>query len=152
MLPPDHFFRHRLAPRHIDDEGSDQPAQVESSVESVGEGDQIGLAVLSVLQRVERVGQRGLQVAQHGVDPLELGQIHTERNRGIRMHSVKMAKSRLTVSEIFPNVTTCSGFSWLAYIANHGQNRLSAKLGSRRPQKVSSDQMQRPSRSSGELH
>ncbi len=73
--PPDHFFRHRLAPRHIDDEGGEQPAQVEAPVEPVGKGSQVGLAVPSLLEGVERAGQLGLEVAQHGVDPLELGQV-----------------------------------------------------------------------------
>jgi hypothetical protein len=75
MPPPDHFFRHRLAPRHIDDEGGQQAAQIEAPVEAVGKGSQVSLAVLSVLEGVERAGQRGLEVAQHGVDPLELGQV-----------------------------------------------------------------------------
>jgi hypothetical protein len=75
MPPPDHLFQHRLAPLHIDDEGGHQPAQIEAPVEPVGEGSQVRLAVLSVLQGVERARQRGLQVAQHGVDPLERGQV-----------------------------------------------------------------------------
>ena len=75
MPPSDHFFRHRLTPHHIGDEGRHQTAQVEAPVEPVGEGSQVGLAVLAVLQRVKRAGQRGLEVAQHGVDPLELGQV-----------------------------------------------------------------------------
>ena len=47
MPPPDHFFRHRLAPCHIGDEGSDQAAQVESAVELVGQGCQARLTVLA---------------------------------------------------------------------------------------------------------
>ena len=75
MSPPDHLFRYRLAPRHIDDEAGQEVPQVEASVEPVGESSQVSLAVLAVLQRVERAGQRGLEVAQHGIDPLELGQV-----------------------------------------------------------------------------
>ncbi len=56
MLPPDHFFRHRLAPRRIGDEGCHWTAQVEAPVEPVGEGSQVGLAILAVHQRVERAG------------------------------------------------------------------------------------------------
>jgi hypothetical protein len=70
MHPPDHFFRHQLAPRHIDDEGRHQAAQVKAPVEPVGEGSQVGLAVRAVLQRLERAGQRGLEVVQHGVDSI----------------------------------------------------------------------------------
>jgi hypothetical protein len=75
MPPPDHFFRHRLEPRRIDDEVRHQPAQVEPPVEPIGEGSQIGLTVLSERQRVERVGRRSLQVTQHDIDQLEFGQI-----------------------------------------------------------------------------
>jgi hypothetical protein len=75
MPTPDHLFQHRLAPQYIGDEGRHQPAQVEASDEPVGEGGQVGLAIPSVGQRMEGVGQRCLQVAQHGVDPLELGQV-----------------------------------------------------------------------------
>lgn len=31
--------------------------------------------VLSVVERMKRAGQRGLEIAQHGVDPFELGQV-----------------------------------------------------------------------------
>jgi hypothetical protein len=75
MPPPDHFFRHWLAPRHISDKGRHKAAQVGAPVEPVGEGSQVDLAVLSVLQRMERTGQRGLEVTQPGLDPLELGQV-----------------------------------------------------------------------------
>ncbi len=49
--------------------------QVEAPDDPVGEGGQVGLAVLSVSQRLERLGQRVLQVTQYGIDPVELGQI-----------------------------------------------------------------------------
>jgi hypothetical protein len=57
MSPPYHPFRHWHTPRHISDEGRHQAAQVEASVEPVGEGSQVELAVYSVLQRVERAGR-----------------------------------------------------------------------------------------------
>ncbi len=44
-------------------------------VEAVGEGAEVGLGVLAILQRLEGTQHHGLEVAQHGVDPLELGQI-----------------------------------------------------------------------------
>jgi hypothetical protein len=72
MHPPDHSFRHWLAARHIHDEAGHEPTQIEAPVEPVGERSQVDLAVLSVSQRVERPGQRGLEVAQNRVDPLEL--------------------------------------------------------------------------------
>ena len=61
--------------RNIDDEASDEAAQIEAAVEPVSEGGEIGLGVLGVVEGVKGAGQGGLQVAQHGVDPGELGQI-----------------------------------------------------------------------------
>jgi len=43
-------------------------------VEPIGEGAEVGLDVLAVLQRFEGARHHGLEVAQHGFDPLELGQ------------------------------------------------------------------------------
>ena len=53
----------------------DQSAQVEAAIEAVGEGGEVALSVLAVVQRVERTGQSCLQIAQHFVDPLELWQV-----------------------------------------------------------------------------
>jgi hypothetical protein len=75
MSTSDHFFRRRLGPRHVNDELGDHLAQIEPMVEPVGEGAEVGLGVLAVLQRLEGARHHGLQVAQHGVDPLELGQV-----------------------------------------------------------------------------
>jgi hypothetical protein len=75
MPAPDSFFRYRPGSRHINDESGDQVAQVESMVEPVGKGCEVGLGVLAKLQRLVGAGQRGLEVAQHSVDPLELGQV-----------------------------------------------------------------------------
>ncbi len=75
MPVPDHFFRHRLGTRRVNDEVGDQVAQVESVVEPVSECAKVGLGVLAVLQRLEGARHHGLEVAQHGVDPLELGQV-----------------------------------------------------------------------------
>lgn len=49
--------------------------QVESVVETIGERTEVGLGVLAVLQRLEGARQHGFEVSQHGVDPLELGQV-----------------------------------------------------------------------------
>ena len=72
---PDRCFGVRLGPRHVDDEARHEAAQIESSVEAVGEGREVVGGVLAVVQRVVRAGQRGLEIAQHGVDPLEFGQV-----------------------------------------------------------------------------
>ena len=74
MRPDDRFFGW-LAPRHIHDEVGDPYAQVEAAIEAVGEGGQVALGVLAVVQRVERASQGCLQIAQHRVDPLELRQV-----------------------------------------------------------------------------
>jgi hypothetical protein len=75
MPASDPFFRYRPGSRHINDEGGDQVAQVESVVEAVGEGCEVGLGVLAELQRLVGAGQHGLEVALHRVDPLERGQV-----------------------------------------------------------------------------
>ena len=53
----------------------DEVAQIEPGVEAIGKGCEGLDGVLAVLQRVERAGQCGFQVAQHAVDPIELAQI-----------------------------------------------------------------------------
>lgn len=75
MPAPDHFFWHWLDPRCVNDEPDDQVAQVEAVVEPVDEGTEVGLGVLAVLQRFEGTRHHGLEVTQHGADPLELGQV-----------------------------------------------------------------------------
>lgn len=52
-----------------------QCSEIESSVESVSERGQISCRILSEVERMVTPGQTGLEIAQHGVDPLELGQI-----------------------------------------------------------------------------
>lgn len=44
-------------------------------VEPVGEGREVSVGVLAVVERMERPGQRGLEIAEHGVDPFEFGQV-----------------------------------------------------------------------------
>lgn len=75
MASVNDLFLHRRCPRDVDDDSRHEPAQVEATVETVGESGQIALAVLAELQRVVSAGQHGLEVAEHRVDPLELGQV-----------------------------------------------------------------------------
>jgi hypothetical protein len=75
MPASDDFFLDRPGPCHVHDQGRYEAAQIESMVEPVGKGCEIGLSVLAELQRLEGSSQGGLEVAQHGVDPLEFGQI-----------------------------------------------------------------------------
>lgn len=75
MPAPDDFFSNRFGPSHIADEVGQQAAQVKAAVEPVGKGGQVALGVLAVLQRLEGARQRGLEVSEHGVDPLELWQV-----------------------------------------------------------------------------
>ena len=75
MPASDRSFRHWFGPRHVNDERGDQVAKVESVVEPICEGAEVGLGVLAVLQRLEGTRHNGLEVAQHGVDPSELGQV-----------------------------------------------------------------------------
>ena len=65
---PDHRFRDRPTPRDVDDQACNERAQVEASVEAVGEGGQVVFGVLAVLQRMECTGQGRLQVAEYRVD------------------------------------------------------------------------------------
>ena len=72
---PDHLFFGRRAPSDVDDQSRHQAVQIESPVEAIGKGGQVVGGVLAVLQRVIGASQRGLEVAQHGIDPQELRQI-----------------------------------------------------------------------------
>ena len=74
-LRSDELFRDRPASRDVDDESRYERSQIEPTVEPIGEGGQVMACVLVVLQRMKSTGQRGLQVAEHCVDPLELRQI-----------------------------------------------------------------------------
>ena len=74
-MRPDRLFLDGLRPHDIDDETCDQTPQIEAAVEPVGKACQVVLGVLAVLQGVVRPGQGSLEVAQHGVDPLEAGQV-----------------------------------------------------------------------------
>ncbi len=75
MTASDDFFLDWPSSRHVHDEGCDKAAQVEALVESVGKCCEIGLGLLAELQRLEGSSQRDLEIAQHGVDPLEFGQM-----------------------------------------------------------------------------
>lgn len=75
IRPPNDMLSPWFGTRDIDDEASDEAAQIEAAVEPASEGGEIGLGVLGVVEGVKGAGQGGLQVAQHGVDPGELGQI-----------------------------------------------------------------------------
>lgn len=76
----------RPALRDVDDDLRDQIAQVESAIEAVGECGQVVVGIFPVLQRVKRTSERCFEVAENGVDPVELGQIarlkgtHDHRN------------------------------------------------------------------------
>ena len=71
----DALLGHRLGPQRVNDEVGDQVAQIDSVVEPLGEGGEIGLGLFAVLQRFEGARHHGLEVAQHGVDPLEFAQV-----------------------------------------------------------------------------
>ena len=72
---PNHRFFGWFASHHIDDEVSNQSAEVEAAIGAIGEGGQVALGILAVIQRVDRAGQGCLQIAQHHVDPIELRQV-----------------------------------------------------------------------------
>jgi hypothetical protein len=68
-------FRARLRPGNVNNEAGDEPAQVEATVEAVGECGELVIGVLAIAQGVMRAGQGGHKVAEHRVDPGELGQV-----------------------------------------------------------------------------
>ncbi len=74
-LRSDELFRDWPASRDIYDGLLYERSQIEPAVEPVGERSQVMACVLAVLQRMKSTGQRGLQVAEHCADPLELRQI-----------------------------------------------------------------------------
>ena len=64
MSASDRFFRHWLGPRRVNDELGDHLAQVESGVEPVSEGAEVGRGVFAVLQRLEGARHHDLEVCQ----------------------------------------------------------------------------------------
>lgn len=50
-------------------------AQIESAVEAVGKRGQVAVRILRELECMVAPAQAGLQIAEHGVDPLELGHV-----------------------------------------------------------------------------
>ena len=49
--------------------------QIEAPIETVAEGTQVAIGVLSEAKGMERPVEAGLQVAEHRVDPAKLGQL-----------------------------------------------------------------------------
>ena len=64
MPASDDFFLDRPGPCHVHDQGRGEAAQVESMVEPVGKGCEIGLGVLAELQRLEGFCQGRLEVSR----------------------------------------------------------------------------------------
>lgn len=63
-----------LAARDIHDQARQQVAQIEAAIEAIGECGEVAVGMLGPGQRVERAVQRGLEIAEDRVDPLELRQ------------------------------------------------------------------------------
>lgn len=57
----------------IDDEARDQPAQIESAVEAISEGGEVGRSVLSAVEGMKGAGQGRLEIAGKGVKPSNSG-------------------------------------------------------------------------------
>src|ERR1700759_2323920 len=75
ISPPNSPLGERQASRDRDDEAGHEAAQVEPPIEAVDEGAQIVRRVLAVLEGMMRARQRRLEIAEDGVDPLELGRL-----------------------------------------------------------------------------
>src|SRR3990167_636372 len=58
-----------------DDQARMQCAEIESAIEAIGESGEISGRILSKVECMVTPAQTGLEVAQYGVDPLELGQV-----------------------------------------------------------------------------
>src|SRR3546814_16484812 len=69
-------------------------AQVETAIESVAEGSEISRRVLSKVEGMVATGQTGLEIADHGVDQLELGDIHRSEERRVGKECVSTCRSR----------------------------------------------------------
>lgn len=74
-MRPDRLFLDGLLSHDIDDEACDPTTQIEAAVEPVGKACQVVLGVLAILQGVVRPGQGGFEIAEHGVDPRDAGQV-----------------------------------------------------------------------------
>ena len=58
-----------------DDETHVQCAEIEPAVESIGKSREVLACVLSESECMVTPAQAGLEITQHGVDPLEFGQV-----------------------------------------------------------------------------
>lgn len=74
-LSPNHTLKPRMLARDIGHQSHDQLTQVDAPVEAICECAEVDAGIVVVLEGVKRPGQRGLAVAQHPVDPVELGQL-----------------------------------------------------------------------------
>jgi hypothetical protein len=72
---PDVPFVDSLGAAHVNDQIDGQAGQIEALVEAVGKGAKVALGVLGVAEGLVGARQHGLEVAQDGVDPLELRQV-----------------------------------------------------------------------------
>src|SRR5574337_1354266 len=72
---PNHPLRVRPAAGRGDEQSLMQGAEVEAAVEAVSEGGAVSSRIFSEVERMVAAGETGLESAQHGVDPSELGQI-----------------------------------------------------------------------------
>ena len=71
----DGVFPLRRRAQRVGEECANQAVQVEAPVEAVGEGAKIAAGVLAELEGLVRAADCGLQIAQDGVDPVELGHV-----------------------------------------------------------------------------
>src|SRR3546814_14950149 len=72
---PDPPLRPRQTGAGSPEQCSVKRAQIESSVESVGERGQVSRVVCAEVERMVAAAQTRLEVTEYGVDPLELGQV-----------------------------------------------------------------------------
>ena len=73
--PPDNVFTQRLGVCAVADQVGHHLAQIEAVVDAIAEGAEVLVGVLAELECPVRATDHGLEVAQHGVDPGELGQL-----------------------------------------------------------------------------
>ncbi len=73
-MPNDSFWR-GVAANDIDYEPHDQISEVEAATEAVRERAEVAVSILGVPKGLVGARQHGLEVAENGVDPIELRQI-----------------------------------------------------------------------------
>ena len=93
------------------DQAQQQALEIESAVEPIREGTQVMGGVLGELEGLVRAVDQGLEVAQHGIDPSELGQVArlARAHNDVGVSAARVNDAGKAVQSIAAHVTLSKG-------------------------------------------